>query len=195
MWHYRHQSPTLVSPMHDPKGLENCIREIKVTFPFMHDDCTQDTGLMSGVRRPLSGVQCCLKSSWAGGPDWRPSVHPVHSDASFATIKQGATEPYIKFLAQLHNVLDCQVENPATQESLLRQLAIKNANADCRKIWGSIKAANPTIADMIKAWQDGGTESHKMSLLADALTSYTRVGVTQKANCLNFGESLWKESA
>lgn len=73
------------------------------------------------------------------------------SNASFTSIKQEAAEPYIKFLDHLQNTLERQVENEAGWDALLTQLAIENANADCQKVLHSVKNADPSITDMIKA--------------------------------------------
>ena len=45
---------------------------------------------------------------------WIPDTNL--SNASFASIKQGAAEPYIKFLDRLQNKLERQVQNQAAQE-------------------------------------------------------------------------------
>lgn len=85
-------------------------------------------------------------------------LHAIHripytnsSNASFTSIKQEAAEPYIKFLDHLQNTLERQVENEAGWDALLTQLAIENANADCQKVLHSVKNADPSITDMIKA--------------------------------------------
>lgn len=58
-----------------------------------------------------------------------------NSDASFAAIKQGATEPQITFLGRLSNVLGRRVENPAARGILLRHLATGNAAVgNCRDL-------------------------------------------------------------
>ncbi|XP_014798963.1 PREDICTED: endogenous retrovirus group K member 8 Gag polyprotein-like [Calidris pugnax] len=109
-------------------------------------------------------------------------------EASFSAITQAPGEPYIKFLDQLQNATERQVDNRAACDILMKQLALENANADCRKVLQSIKNANPTITDMIKAYQDIRTETHKISLLADVLLTQLTVGTVQKANCYNCGK-------
>ena len=109
-------------------------------------------------------------------------------DASFTSIRQEATEPYIKFLDRLQNSLERQVENEAARNVLLKQLAVENANADCRKVLKSLRNADPSITDLIKACQDVGTESHKMALLADSLATQLDAGTAQKVKCYNCGE-------
>lgn len=73
------------------------------------------------------------------------------SNASFTSIKQEAAEPYIKFLDHLQNTQERQVENQAGRDALLKQLAVENTNADCQKVLHSVKNADPSITDMIKA--------------------------------------------
>lgn len=71
---------------------------------------------------------------------------------------------------------------------MLKQLAVENANADCQKILQPLKNADPSITDMIKAFQDVGMESHKMALLADMLAARLDAGTVQRMKCYSCGE-------
>jgi len=71
---------------------------------------------------------------------------------------------------------------------LLKQLAVENANADCQKILQPLKNADPSITDMIKAFQDVGMESHKMALLADMLAAQLDARSAQRMKCYSCGE-------
>lgn len=98
---------------------------------------------------------------------------------SFATVRQGPTEPYTSFIDRLQVALQRQIDNPEASAELLKKLAYENANADCRKALGTIaKAGGAELADYIKACQDVGTKGHEMLLLAQAIQG-------QKGNCFN----------
>ncbi|PKU30185.1 endogenous retrovirus group k member 5 gag poly [Limosa lapponica baueri] len=109
-------------------------------------------------------------------------------ESSFSAITKAPGVPNVKFLDWLQNAIERQVDNQAARDILMKQLAFENDNADCHKVLQSIKNANPSITDMIKACQDIGTESHKITLLADALSTYLSVGADQKADCYNCGK-------
>ncbi|KAJ7303359.1 hypothetical protein JRQ81_012303 [Phrynocephalus forsythii] len=98
---------------------------------------------------------------------------------SFTNIHQGPTEPYLDFINRLTEAIRRQIDNPEAAGELLLKLAKDNANADCRKALQPLAATNPSLADMIKTCQDIGTESHKMGLLAAALTQ----GSKPRGNC------------
>ncbi|XP_009986338.1 PREDICTED: endogenous retrovirus group K member 5 Gag polyprotein-like [Tauraco erythrolophus] len=90
-------------------------------------------------------------------------------EASFASIWQEAHEPYMRFLDPLQTAVQRQVENPAAADVLLFQLAIENATADCQQAIDPIKNQAKTIADLIKACQNVGSEHCKAEILAAAL--------------------------
>ena len=122
-------------------------------------------------------------------------LHAIHripytnsSNASFTSVKRGAAEPYIKFLDRLPNTLERQGGNQAARDALLKQLAVEIASADPQKVLQSLKNADPSITDMIKACQDVGTVSHKMALLADMLAARLDAGTVQRMKCYSCGE-------
>lgn len=117
---------------------------------------------------------------------WIPGTNS--SNASFTSVKRGAAEPYIKFLDHLPNTLERQGGNQAARDALLKQLAVEIASADPQKVLQSLKNADPSIADMIKACQDVGTASHKMALLADMLAARLDAGTAQRMKCYSCGE-------
>lgn len=86
---------------------------------------------------------------------------------SFVSIRQGADEPFIKFLDKLKVALDKQIDNITAQEILLKQLAVENTNPDCQKVLQPLQA--PTVVEMLKACQGIGTASHNMTWLSEAL--------------------------
>uniref|UniRef100_A0A803YBC5 Gag polyprotein n=1 Tax=Meleagris gallopavo TaxID=9103 RepID=A0A803YBC5_MELGA len=109
-------------------------------------------------------------------------------NSSFTAIKQETAEPYIKFLDCLQKTLERQVENQTTRDVLFKQLTIENTNADCRKVLQSLKNADPSITDMIKACQDIDIESHKMDLLVDTLAARLNARSAERMKCYNCGE-------
>ena len=108
---------------------------------------------------------------------------------SFATVRQGPQEPYIQFLDRLQNAIDQQIESEEARRLLLMQLAVENANADCQKALRPLRNANLSLADMIRACQNVGTESHRADLLAAALSQQMVVAAAPGAPCFNCGQS------
>ncbi|XP_034262395.2 endogenous retrovirus group K member 10 Gag polyprotein-like [Pantherophis guttatus] len=104
---------------------------------------------------------------------------------SFSNIHQGATEPYADFVERLSKALHRQLDNQEAAAELLRQLAIENANVDCKRALRPLKATNQyTLADMLRVCQDIGSQSYNMRLLAAAIQKGTRpVG-----NCFKCGK-------
>uniref|UniRef100_A0A8C4JZ42 Gag polyprotein n=1 Tax=Dromaius novaehollandiae TaxID=8790 RepID=A0A8C4JZ42_DRONO len=108
---------------------------------------------------------------------------------SFATVRQGPQEPYIQFLDRLQNAIHQQIESEEAQRLLLMQLAMENANADCQKALRPLRSANLSLADMIRACQNVGMESHRADLLAAALLQQMVVTAVPGAPCFNCGQS------
>ena len=75
---------------------------------------------------------------------------------SFTSIKQGVSEPYMTFIDRLCDVVEKQIEHPETRESLLIKFALKNANADCKKILITLPQ-NATLLEMVEAANRVGT--------------------------------------
>ncbi|KAG8136447.1 hypothetical protein E2320_005027 [Naja naja] len=53
--------------------------------------------------------------------------------ANFSNIQQGANEPYADFVERLSKAIRQQFDHQEAAGELLRQLAIENANADCKR--------------------------------------------------------------
>ncbi|GAB0206384.1 endogenous retrovirus group K member 10 Gag polyprotein-like [Grus japonensis] len=90
-------------------------------------------------------------------------------ESSFASIRQGPQEPYIQFLDRLQTAIQRQIESSEAAELLLFQLAIENANMDCRRAIDPIHNQAKTLNDLIRACQNVGSEQHKADMLAAAL--------------------------
>ncbi|XP_039399069.1 endogenous retrovirus group K member 21 Gag polyprotein-like [Mauremys reevesii] len=89
---------------------------------------------------------------------------------SFTNVKQQATEPYHHFVDRLKEAVQRQIDNPDAQTELLLRLAYEQSNADCRKILQTIiHRPNYTLADMLQACAEVGTQTHAMALLAGAI--------------------------
>ncbi|XP_044865262.1 endogenous retrovirus group K member 21 Gag polyprotein-like isoform X4 [Mauremys mutica] len=89
---------------------------------------------------------------------------------SFTNVKQQATEPYHHFVDRLKEAVQRQIDNPDAQVELLLRLAYEQSNADCRKILQTIiHRPNYTLADMLQACAEVGTQTHAMALLAGAI--------------------------
>ncbi|NXH66784.1 GAK10 protein, partial [Hydrobates tethys] len=67
------------------------------------------------------------------------------------------------------------IESPEAAELLLFQLAIENANSDCRKAIDSIRNQAKTLTDLIRACQNVGSEQFKAEILAAALAQQLTV--------------------
>uniref|UniRef100_A0A8C4VRP6 Gag polyprotein n=2 Tax=Gopherus evgoodei TaxID=1825980 RepID=A0A8C4VRP6_9SAUR len=102
--------------------------------------------------------------------------------SSFTSIRQGSSEPFHQFVDRLKEAIARQIDNPEAQEELIRRLSAEQANADCRRILQAvIHRAQYSLADMIQACAEVGTQTHAMALLAGAL----RTGNKPLGNCFN----------
>jgi len=106
----------------------------------------------------------------------------IHLMPHLHQLSRGLPNPSLDFLT-IYEILWRQVENQTAWDILLKRLAVENANTDCRQVLQSLKNADPSITDMIKACQDVDTKSHKMALLADMLAAQLHVGTAQKMKC------------
>lgn len=101
---------------------------------------------------------------------WRKIPDSSGGCLSFVKVCQGPQEAYDLFIDRLQRSLYRQVENADAAQVLLKQLAFENANVNCQEVLKGIYAKPTTsLADMIKACQIVGTESHKQGLLAAVL--------------------------
>uniref|UniRef100_A0A670IP70 CCHC-type domain-containing protein n=1 Tax=Podarcis muralis TaxID=64176 RepID=A0A670IP70_PODMU len=107
----------------------------------------------------------------------------------WGSVRQGPTEPYGQFVDRLYNTLKRQVQDVAAQEVIVRQLAFDNANEDCKQALRPLMTTpNTAIADMIKACQSVGTETHKARLLATALSSTVSQNPAKDKTCFGCGK-------
>lgn len=67
------------------------------------------------------------------------------------------------------------------------QLAVENANAECQRVLCPLWNRNSSLADMIRACQNVGTEVHGADLLAAALSQQMVVANAQRGSCLTPG--------
>ncbi|NXG65807.1 GAK6 protein, partial [Hemiprocne comata] len=79
------------------------------------------------------------------------------------------------------------VDNEEAARVLLFQLAFQNANADCQKVITPIRNSAKSIAELLKACQNVGSEEHQASVLAAALAQQLMVG-TVALKCFGCGK-------
>ncbi|KAG8147491.1 hypothetical protein E2320_000200 [Naja naja] len=80
--------------------------------------------------------------------------------ANFSNIWQGANEPYADFVERLSKAIRQQFDHQEAAGELLHQLAIENANADCKRALQPLKATEHyTLADMLQICQDIGSQT------------------------------------
>ncbi|KAG8147284.1 hypothetical protein E2320_011875 [Naja naja] len=85
--------------------------------------------------------------------------------ANFSNIRQSASEPYAGFVEWLSKAIRQQFDHQEAAGELLHQLAIENANADCKRALQPLKATERyTLADMLRICQDIGSQMYKMHL-------------------------------
>uniref|UniRef100_A0A8C8SJB5 Integrase catalytic domain-containing protein n=1 Tax=Pelusios castaneus TaxID=367368 RepID=A0A8C8SJB5_9SAUR len=93
-------------------------------------------------------------------------------ETSFAVILQGPQESYVSFLDRLQTAVQCQIDSEEAQHLLLFQLAIENANADCKKVLDPLRNKAKTLTELIKACQNVGSEQFKAEMLTDNGPAY-----------------------
>ncbi|GAB0175961.1 endogenous retrovirus group K member 10 Gag polyprotein-like [Grus japonensis] len=108
-------------------------------------------------------------------------------ESSFASIRQGPQEPYIQFLDRLQTAIQRQIDSSEAAELLLFQLAIENANTDCRRAIDPIRNHAKTLNDLIRACQNVGSEQHKADMLAAALAQQLAVA-RAATKCFSCGQ-------
>ncbi|XP_032531491.1 uncharacterized protein LOC116780497 [Chiroxiphia lanceolata] len=59
-----------------------------------------------------------------------------------------------------------QIDNKVAQDAVFQKLALEQANAYCQKILGAVR--NPTVAEMVQACNNVGTQAHAFASLAEA---------------------------
>ncbi|NXC14764.1 GAK10 protein, partial [Corythaeola cristata] len=79
------------------------------------------------------------------------------------------------------------IENQAAADVLLFQLATENANADCQRAIDPIRNWAKTITDLLKAYQNVGSEQHKAEMLAAAL-AHQMVVARAAVKCFSCGQ-------
>lgn len=92
------------------------------------------------------------------------------SYGSWAKVLQKANEPYVEFIARLQNVIEKTVVGKDLQQHLLRLLAFKNVNEECKKALLPIKDTR-TIDNFIKQCKDLTSETRKMQLFAETMVT------------------------
>lgn len=110
---------------------------------------------------------------------------------SYIKIKQGPEEPYKQFIERLKDAMEKQITDDVAKNLLILPLARSNANEDCKKAIDLLPERNPSLDEMMDACAHVGTESYKMTVLADCLAAALRSCVCygcgqlghMKANC------------
>uniref|UniRef100_A0A8C8RZ15 Integrase catalytic domain-containing protein n=1 Tax=Pelusios castaneus TaxID=367368 RepID=A0A8C8RZ15_9SAUR len=83
-----------------------------------------------------------------------PQAQAHRRETSFAVIRQGPQETYVSFLDRLQTAVQRQIDSEEAQHLLLFQLAIENANADCKKVLDPLRNKAKTLTELIKACQN-----------------------------------------
>uniref|UniRef100_A0A8C3K2R9 Gag polyprotein n=1 Tax=Calidris pygmaea TaxID=425635 RepID=A0A8C3K2R9_9CHAR len=109
------------------------------------------------------------------------------TERSFASIRQGAQEPYTEFTDRLQTAVSRQIELPEAAELLLMQLAVENANTQCRRALDPIRGEATTLNELIRACQHVETEDHKFEMLATALAQNLTVA-RAAVKCFSCGQ-------
>ena len=104
----------------------------------------------------------CLKA-------WERINPPRHTSISFTQIKQSNGEPYVDFIARLHQNLNKTVSQPGWRDLLMQVLAYDNANSECKNVIQPLKAQGATLEEYLKVCQDIGSEPYKIQLLKHCL--------------------------
>nr|XP_027792145.1 endogenous retrovirus group K member 7 Gag polyprotein-like [Marmota flaviventris] len=89
---------------------------------------------------------------------------------SWTKVSQKPNEPYVKFLSRLKLTIERTVVGEAARQQLLRLLAYKNANENCRRAILPIKDTGD-IHTYLKVYKDITSESRKMQLFAETMAS------------------------
>ena len=76
---------------------------------------------------------------------------------------------------------------PALRKLLLQTLSFENANTECKKALGPLKAQGASLEEYIKACADIGSEQYKANLLAAALQSFCKQNHTKCFKCGKIG--------
>uniref|UniRef100_A0A8B9N8E6 Retroviral nucleocapsid Gag protein p24 C-terminal domain-containing protein n=1 Tax=Accipiter nisus TaxID=211598 RepID=A0A8B9N8E6_9AVES len=77
---------------------------------------------------------------------------------SFTQIKQGPQELYMSFIDRLRDAVTKQVSSVEAQNALALKLAVKNANADCKKLLLALPR-DASLVDMVEACNKIGTHA------------------------------------
>lgn len=109
---------------------------------------------------------------------------------SFTHIKQGTEESYMQFIDRLQEAIHKQVQQPEAKEALLLQLAVENANEDCKRVLRALP--HPNIVQMIEACNRVESTTYKNE--AFAVTLATALRANNKV-CFRCGEpGLFKKA-
>ncbi|CAM5122797.1 unnamed protein product [Natator depressus] len=116
-------------------------------------------------------ISTCAQHAFRKVPD---SGKPTKS---FVSIRQGASESFLDFTNRLQEAILRQVDNAAAAQEILLNMAVENANEDCRRALQTAQASGILeLSDMLRACQNIGTQAHKAGVLAAALRKTGREG-------------------
>lgn len=94
-----------------------------------------------------------------------PEANKPHQD--YADIQQGSTEPYMTFLDRLKAAKEKQVTDDPVKEKLFKQLAVVNANSECKTVLQVLPCQlEPTIPQMVEACNKLTTSEHMAKMQA-----------------------------
>ena len=86
----------------------------------------------------------CLKA-------WERINPPGQTSISFTQIKQSNGEPYVDFIARLHQNLNKTVSQPGLRDMLMQVLAYDNAISECKKVIQPLKAQGAPLEEYRKS--------------------------------------------
>ena len=83
---------------------------------------------------------------------------PGEPNSSFVKILQRLRKDFTEFVYRLSSAVHRQINSPAAEDILLKQLAYKNAKAALNTVH-----QNCSLGDFVRACQDVGTQAHKQT--------------------------------
>ncbi|XP_027524264.1 endogenous retrovirus group K member 5 Gag polyprotein-like [Corapipo altera] len=110
----------------------------------------------------------------------------VIQSPSFTMVHQGPQEPFFQFADRFRDEINKQIDNTVAQDALFQKLTVEQANPDCQKILRAMR--NPTLAEMLQACNNVGTQVHASVSLAEALVT-ARESLALQERCFGCGQT------
>lgn len=103
---------------------------------------------------------------------WEKIQDPGVTYPSFNSVRQGPEEPYLDFIAHLHDAAQKVILDAHAQETIVQLLAFENANSECQPAIRPVKgkaSKDKVLSEYIKACDGIGGHVYKANLLAQAM--------------------------